>query len=45
MTFWRGQTLKKIKRPVVVGVGREEGRIGEAQSIFRALKILCMVLQ
>ena len=38
--------METVKRPMVAGVWElgEEDRIGEAQGIFRAVQLLCMIL-
>ena len=43
VTFWKKQNYKESKRSVVaMGLGgRRERLIGEAQGIFRAVKIFC----
>jgi len=38
----KGQTMGTIKRSVVAGGGAGERRLGRAQGILRAVKILCM---
>ena len=42
----KGKTMETVKRPMVAGVWElgEEDRIGEAQGIFRAVQLLCMIL-
>lgn len=46
MTSGKNKTMETVKRSMVVrgwGAGRRKRRIGEAQRIFRAVKIFCLI--
>ena len=44
MTFWKRQDYGDSKKNQCLLAGRREGRMNKWNRIFRAVKILCMVL-
>lgn len=43
-TFWKRQTIDNIRSVVDRGWGKWEGGTGAAKGIFRAVKLLCVIL-